>query len=274
MSSASTSARAKRRPCVLIVAGLDPSGGAGISADQRAVLSTGAWACPVCAAITVQSTAGLVSVHPVDEHLVLSQAREVLQHEHVRSIKTGALGNAANVRATAALLREHRSLAAVVDPVIVATRSNGARLLESAAGQALGELLSLATVITPNVDEASEILGARIRDEGDLGDAARALQAMGPRAVVVKGGHLRGEKAVDVLYTSGRLRRFASKRFAVPPFHGGGCTMASLVAGWLAMADRADESAIVLAVRKAKRTLAGSIRRASRVGDGLLVLPL
>lgn len=267
--------RGTPRPCVLILAGLDPSGGAGISADQRAVLSTGAWPCPVCAAITVQSTAGLVSVHPIAPALVTAQAREVLRHQRVRAIKTGALGSEANVRAIIELLRAHPSVPAVVDPVIVATRSSGARLLDSDAGKALAELLSLATVLTPNTDEAQELLGTRIRDEADLADAARELSAMGAKAVLVKGGHLRGERAVDVLYAGGRIQRFASPRLAVAPFHGGGCTMASLIAGELAMGGgKPDRDAIARAVGKAKRRLAGSIRAAVRIGHGLLVLPL
>lgn len=258
-----------------MIAGLDPSGGAGMSADQRAVLSTGAWACPVCAAITVQSTAGLVSVHPIEPELVVAQAIEVLRNEKVRSIKTGALGSEQNVRATTQLLRSHRTLASVVDPVIVATRGvDGVRLLDSSAGKALAELLAEATVVTPNTDEASEILGMRIRDEGDLADAARQLCAMGPKAALVKGGHLRGPRAVDVLYVGGKVHRMASPRLKVGPFHGGGCTMASLVAGRLALSGERDERAIVDAVRRAKRRLATSIGAATRVGKGLLVLPL
>lgn len=271
-----SAAQQRRRPCVLIIAGLDPSGGAGISADQRAVLSTGAWACPVCAALTVQSTAGLVSVHAVDSDLVAAQAEEVLRHEKVRAIKTGALGSEANVRRTSALLRAHRSLPAVVDPVIVATRAaGGARLLDSNAGQALAELLSLATVLTPNTDEATEILGMTIRDEKDLADAARQLCALGPKSALVKGGHLQGARAVDVLYAGGRIHRFASARLDIAPFHGGGCTMASLIAGHLAMlGTKPNDAAIVDAVRRAKRRLARSIVEATRIGKGLLVLPL
>jgi hydroxymethylpyrimidine kinase/phosphomethylpyrimidine kinase len=265
----------KARPCVLIVAGLDPSGGAGLAADQRAVLSTGAWACPVCATITVQSTAGLVSVHPVDPGLVLAQAREVLEHQRVRAIKTGALGSTANVRAVIDLLRDRRGLPSVVDPVIVATRGSGARLLESDAGEALAELLSLATVVTPNLDEASELLGRSIRDEADLPDAARELHKLGPRAVLLKGGHLRGARAVDVLYAGGRVYGFGSDRLRLPPFHGGGCTLASLIAGELAMAGgKATHDRIVDSVGRARQALQRSIGDATRIGRGLLVLPV
>ncbi len=272
---AAASARPASRPCVLIVAGLDPSGGAGLAADQRAVLSTGAWPCPVCAAVTVQSTAGLVSVHPIDPALLDAQAREVLRHQPVRAIKTGALGSESNVRATITLLHDHPSLPAVVDPVVAATRSAGARLLDSDAVRAQLELLSLATVLTPNADEASSLLGKRIRDEADLADAARDLGALGAEAVLVKGGHVRGPRAVDVLYAGGQIHRFSAPRLAVAPFHGGGCTMASLIAGELAVSGgKPDREAIVRAVRKAKRTLARAIHSAARVGHGLLVLPL
>lgn len=264
------------RFCVLIIAGLDPSGGAGLAADQRAILATGTWPCPVCATITVQSTAGLVSAHPVDPALLTAQATEVLRHERVRAIKTGALGNDANVQATCDLLRAHRSIPAVVDPVLIATRSAaGARLLDSDARRSLGELLHLATVATPNTDEASEILGKPIRDEKDLEDAARELCALGPRAALIKGGHLPGDRSADVLHLAGRSHRFTSRRLPVPEFHGGGCTMASLIAGKLASTEgKPTDAVIVDAVRSAKRRLSASIRAAVRVGDGLLVLPM
>jgi hydroxymethylpyrimidine/phosphomethylpyrimidine kinase len=263
------------RPCVLLLAGLDPSGGAGLAADQRAVLAAGAWPCPAITVITVQSTKGLVAVHPVHPSLVLDQAREVLRHQRVKSIKTGALGDAENVRAVLQLLGEHPRLPVIVDPVIVATRTRGARLLDEAASDTLDDLLACATVVTPNVDEAELILGSRIRDEADLAEAAHALVARGARAALVKGGHLQGSPyATDVLAIGERLVRFRARRVKTPEFHGGGCTMASLIAGRLALVDSVNATTIVDAVSFAKRRLGASIRRSQRIGAGLRVLPL
>ena len=119
------------RVCALTVAGLDPSGGAGILADARAFGHAGAWACAVAAVLTVQSTAGLASVHPVEVSLVRAQAERIFQHQLVRAWKTGALGSTDNVELAFALASQHSEIPLVVDPVIVATRTDaGARLLD------------------------------------------------------------------------------------------------------------------------------------------------
>ena len=262
-------------PCALVIAGLDPSGGAGICADERAIVATGAWACIVCAVITVQSTTGLESIHPVDPELVRAQAVRVLRDQRVRSLKTGALGSVANVRAVCAILREHPRLPAVVDPVMVATRApTGARLLDAGALEAMRDLVSLATVVTPNVDEAEALLETRICTEADLERAARNLCTIGAKAALVKGGHLKLDRAVDVLAIGKATYRLAAPRLAVPEFHGGGCTLASLVAGELALSKGALDERIVHAVRASKRRLHKAIRSAAIIGKGLRVLPL
>jgi len=265
---------ATRAPCALSIAGLDPSGGAGIAADLRMFRAAGVWGCAALAVITVQSTVGLVSASSVETNLLLGQAREVLRHENVRALKTGALGSASNVRAVSALLRDHPSLPAVVDPVMIATRSPlGARLLDAAALEAMRELMRLSSVVTPNLDEAEALAEMQIRSADDLSRAARALVAAGARAALVKGGHLEEGPMVDVLAVGRRVIRFKSPRLAMPPFHGGGCSLASLIAGRLAWLGRNDDDAIVEAVRFGRRRLRRSMRRAMSVGEGLLVLP-
>jgi hydroxymethylpyrimidine/phosphomethylpyrimidine kinase len=263
-----------RSPCALVIAGLDPSAGAGIAADLRMMRAAGVWGCAALAVVTVQSTAGLVSATALEPALMLAQAREVLAHQRVSAIKTGALGSAENVRAVASLLREHPTIPAVVDPVMVATRSpGGARLLDPEALGAMRELLQLATVVTPNLDEAEALLETRILDADGLVRAARALVRAGARAALVKGGHLTEGPAVDALAVGRRALKLIGPRLPLPPFHGGGCSLASLVAAGLAKRGAAGDDDVLEAVRVARRQLRRSMRRATDIGDGLLVLP-
>lgn len=259
--------------CALTIAGLDPSGGAGIAADLRAFAAAEVWGTAVCALVTVQSTAGLRSAHPLDAELVLAQATEVLKHENIRAIKTGALGSPANVRVAVQLGQAFPKLPLVVDPVMIATRTRGgARLLEADALDAMRELASQATLVTPNVDEAEALLEGRIRDVEDLREAAVTLVARGARAALVKGGHLSGDYAADVLATKGHVVVLRTPRRKGPAFHGGGCTLAALVAGGLAARGQHDEDTLLEVVRWAKRRLTTAISRPKRIGDGLLVL--
>ncbi|MBI5537940.1 MAG: hydroxymethylpyrimidine/phosphomethylpyrimidine kinase [Deltaproteobacteria bacterium] len=270
----SSEVRIQQRACALIIAGLDPSAGAGIAADLRMVRATGSWGCAVLAVITVQSTAGLVSATAVDPGLVLAQAREVLAHQRIRVIKTGALGSSANVRAVCTLVGEHPEIPVVIDPVMIATRSpSGARLLDPEALDAMRQSLALATVVTPNLDEAEALLEMRITGVEGLVAAARGLVRAGARAALVKGGHLTQGPAVDVLAIGRRVIKMIGPRLAIPPFHGGGCSLASLIAGHIASLGAKSDEDIVEAVRRARRQLRRSMRRATDIGDGLLVLP-
>jgi len=270
----STRVQVQKRSCALIIAGLDPSSGAGLAADLRMVGACGVWGCAAIAVVTVQSTAGLVTASAIDPDLVLAQAREVLRHQRVRVIKTGALGSAANVRAVSGLLAQHRDIPVVIDPVMIATRSpSGARLLDPEALGAMRETLALATVVTPNLDEAEALLETRISGVEEMVRAARALVRGGARAALVKGGHLPHGPMVDVLAIGRRVIRMIGPRLAMPPFHGGGCSLASLIAGQLASHGARSDDEVIEAVRRARRQLRRSLRRAMDVGDGLLVLP-
>jgi hydroxymethylpyrimidine/phosphomethylpyrimidine kinase len=259
--------------CALTIAGLDPSGGAGIAADLRGFAAAEVWGTSVCALITVQSTAGLRSAHPLAADLVLEQATEVLRHQNIRAIKTGALGSPENVRVAVQIGRAHPKLPLIVDPVMIATRTRGgARLLEPDALEAMRELAAQATLVTPNVDDAEAMLEGRIRDLDDLREAAVALVAKGARAALVKGGHLSGDYAADVLATKGHVVVLRTPRRKGPAFHGGGCTLAALVAGGLAARPTHDEDTLIEVVRWAKRRLTTAISRPRKIGDGLLVL--
>lgn len=228
---------------MLVVAGIDPGGGAGIAADVRASALAGAFVAPVVATITVQSTSGFVTQRAVSTPLVVAQAREVLTHQRALVIKTGALGSAANVRAVARLVRAH-ALPLVVDPVRVPSRirarsgaSHGAALLDDSGVAAIRDaLVPCATLVTANADEASALTGVRVRDRASARRAARALVDAGARAALVKGGHvdMRAASAVDVLAIGERIVELSAPRLTLPPLHGGGCVLGTLIASRLA----------------------------------------
>jgi len=287
---------------VLAVGGLDPSSGAGLGADLRAIELGGAWGCAACAALTVQSTRGLRSVTPVSTRLLGAQVRELLADVSVRVVKTGALGSAENARWVARWLRpEVSGIPLVVDPVLEPTRWHGVRRRAGSGGlaghralAALRELAGASSLLTPNVPEAEALLGARIEDARSAEDAAMALLEHGARAVLLKGGHLcstdgrrrpaagGAARVVDWLATPQGVRRIEHQRIDGPPIHGTGCTLASLVAGRLAVllaARRASSRTAALepvvllgAVRWAEACLGRLMRGAVQLGTGAPVL--
>jgi hydroxymethylpyrimidine/phosphomethylpyrimidine kinase len=270
----------KRRahlPAALTVAGLDPSGGAGILADLRGFSAASVWGTAALAALTVQSTRGLVSVHPVEPRLLAAELEELASDVPLRAMKTGALGSAKNARVVARFKQDRPELPLVVDPVMAPTRGLGARLDGRAALTATRELVALSTLVTPNLAEAAVLLGESAPiSSSEARDAAVALLELGARAVLGKGGHGKGPWAEDWLaFASGRVVRVARPRLAVPPVHGAGCTLSALIAGRLAAnASGPTEEAIVIAVRFARARIQSALVNASRLGGGLSVLPL
>jgi hydroxymethylpyrimidine/phosphomethylpyrimidine kinase len=264
---------ANKMPCALTIAGLDPGGGAGVIADLRAFEAAGAFGCAIVALLTVQSTSGLRSSRPVPASIVTAQAELVVRDQRVRAVKTGALGSAEHVRAVGAWLALHAELPVVVDPVLLPSAGRG-RLLASRAVRVLrDELLPRATLVSANVPEAEALLGRRILSVAEAEDAALSLVALGARAALVKGGHLTGKSAVDVLAVGRRVVEFGSLRLRLPLLHGGGCTLASLIAGRLAVSQAgALEERVVEAVRWARRTHQRALRAPVDVGGEARVL--
>jgi hydroxymethylpyrimidine/phosphomethylpyrimidine kinase len=265
-------------PTALTIAGLDPSGGAGLAADLRAFAVAGAWGTAVCACLTVQSRRGVRAVEPVATALVLAQAEELLADLPVRALKTGALGSADNARAVTALLARRPSLPAVVDPVMIPTRvsADGVRLDGDGALAAMRALAAACTLVTPNRDEAAALLGAPIASEADAPEAGRALVALGARAALVKGGHGAGPEAVDWLVTRRAVHRLARPRIpaASARFHGTGCALASLVAGRLAVRERRGrptDADLLAAVRWARARLDAALRSPHVLGPRMRV---
>jgi hydroxymethylpyrimidine/phosphomethylpyrimidine kinase len=265
-------------PCALSIAGLDPSGGAGLYADLRAFQAASVWGCGAVAVMTVQTTRGLEASEPVPTAMLLAQVHALYAHQNIRAVKIGALGSLANVRGVTRWLAQlERPIPVVIDPVLAASRGkrDGKELLESSAVAALLRMSKLSALITPNAPEAESLLEMRVQTLADAERAARAFVALGARAALVKGGHWRGHargETTDVLAIGSRVIHLHAERVKVTP-HGTGCTLASLIAGKLAAAPRIDDDALVASVRWAKRKLASRIAHPLRIGDGQLVMP-
>lgn len=246
---------------VLIVAGSDSGGGAGIQADLKTVMALGGYGTTAVTALTAQNTLGVQGVQPVPPGFVRQQMRSVLDDIGTDAVKTGMLGTADMVAAVAAELRGV-GVPVVVDPVMVA--KGGARLLDDdAVAAVLRELLPLAALLTPNIPEAEALLGRSIPDAAAALDAARALLDLGARAVLLKGGHLHGPEVEDILATPDGLEVIRSPRISTAHTHGTGCTLASAVAVGLAQG-----MALDAAVRRAGAYVHAAILAAPGLGGG------
>lgn len=267
-----------RAAAAITIAGLDPSGGAGLAADLRAFRAAGVWGASVCAVLTVQSTKGLAEAHAVPAKVVRASAVACLVDLDVRAMKSGALGSEENVRAVAELFAECKDIPTIVDPVMAPSRalSAGARLDGSASDDALWALVRAATLVTPNADEASALIGRTVRTEAEARGAAEDLVRSGARAVLVKGGHVEGgAQAIDWFATAKGVVPIARKRVATPPLHGTGCTLSALIAGRLASRGKrgaASEEEMLAAIRWARGALDRALRAPIAVGGGGRVL--
>lgn len=247
---------------VLIVAGSDSGGGAGIQADIKTVTMLGGYAATAVAALTVQNTLGVTDVLAVPPAFVQAQMRAVLDDIGADAVKTGMLGDAAMVAAVADVLEAYPRIPIVIDPVMVA--KGGARLLDAAAvGAVKARLLPVATLLTPNTPELEALTGRTITSEAEAVAAGRLLIDAGASAVLAKGGHLDGDEVADWLLTAGAEQRFASPRIATRHTHGTGCTLASAIACGLAKG-----LPLVDAVVTARAYVDAAIRAAPGFGQG------
>jgi hydroxymethylpyrimidine/phosphomethylpyrimidine kinase len=247
-------------PRALSIAGSDSGGGAGIQADLKAFAACGVHGMTAITAITAQNTVGVSAVHPVPGEVIVEQVRAVQADIGIDAVKIGMLGDAETVAAVARALDElPRETPVVLDPVMVS--ESGAELLDPAARGALIQLLlPRATVATPNVPEASALVG-----DGDAREAealVRAVHALGPRAVVLTGGHR--EHAVDLFFDGVRLVELPGPRYEDGAAHGSGCTHSSVLAARLAWGDDPLDAA-----RVAKSLAARAVRDGLRaIGEG------
>ncbi|MEX0644974.1 MAG: bifunctional hydroxymethylpyrimidine kinase/phosphomethylpyrimidine kinase [Parvularculaceae bacterium] len=218
---------------VLIIAGSDPSGGAGVQADIKTVTALGGYAASAITALTVQNTTGVKAIHPVSPAIIRAQIDAVLDDIGADAVKIGMIGEAEAAWIIARALRERVRVPVILDPVLVAT-SGDPLAGEGVAAVILTELVPLAALVTPNADEAAALTGISIKTAEDLARAGKALVKAGAKAALVKGGHLRGEDVVDVLVDQSGAKQFRSPRIATTSTHGTGCTLASAVATGLA----------------------------------------
>lgn len=232
--NAASSGTATKRGRVLIIAGSDSGGGAGIQADIKAVTALGGYAATAITALTAQDTVTVHAIHEVPAEFIALQLRVVLQDIGADAIKTGMLHRADIIEAVADALQLYApEVPLVVDPVMVA--KGGARLLQPQAEAALRALLiPRATLITPNLPEAEALCGLSIPDADAMPAAAQALLKLGPKAVLLKGGHLPGEQLTDLLCDAGGSESFTSSKLHTSSTHGTGCTLASGIATGLA----------------------------------------
>jgi hydroxymethylpyrimidine/phosphomethylpyrimidine kinase len=247
---------------VLILAGSDSGGGAGVQADIKTVTMLGGYAASAITAITVQNTLGVHAIHALPPELVEAQARAVLDDIGVDALKVGMLGDVTMVEAVARILDAATGAPAVVDPVMVA--KGGATLLAGTSIAAMRALLiPRAALLTPNAPEAAALTGLTVETTDDLRRAGEALLAAGARAVLMKGGHIAGGSVVDVLMTATGETTFEGPRIDTRHTHGTGCTLASACAVGLAQGLPLEQ-----AVGRAWGYTAEAIRRAPGFGAG------
>lgn len=249
---------------VLVIAGSDSGGGAGIQADIKAITMLGAFATTSITAITAQNTLGVSGVHAIPAEIVTRQIRAVLEDLGADVIKTGMLLSATIVEATVeALVSMAPDTPVVVDPVMIA--KGGAPLLDPDATQAvISKLVPRAALLTPNIPEAAALSGTSIASVDDMIAAGERLLALGPAAVLVKGGHLESSRITDVLLTrSGERAFFESDRIVSRHTHGTGCTLASAIAAGLAQSLPLRD-----AVERARDYVLEAIRTAPGFGAG------
>jgi hydroxymethylpyrimidine/phosphomethylpyrimidine kinase len=249
---------------VLIVAGSDSGGGAGIQADIKSVTALGGYAATAITALTAQNTLGVFDVFPVDAAFVAAQMELVLSDIGADAIKTGMLFSSQVIQSVARVCAHWASsIPIVVDPVMVA-KGGHELLLAEARGALVEDLLPLAALVTPNIPEAEVLSGLRIVDQEGMQRAADRILALGPAAVLVKGGHLEGERVHDLLRTAdGAEHWFESERLLTRATHGTGCTLASAIAAGIAEGLTLRDS-----VDRARRFVQDAMRHAPGFGQG------
>jgi len=252
-------------PVVLSIAGFDPSSGAGVTADVKTIAAHGCYGVACVSALTVQSTSGVRRVEPLAGDLVSQTLEELANDLELAAVRVGMLGSAKVVWAVAEFLKKHRPKNVVLDPILKS--SSGAALLAPAGAALLTEkLLPLASVVTPNVDEASALTGLAVTNLDQMRTAAHRLHEMGAQAVVITGGHL--EKAIDLLSFVGRngveQETFKSARLRSNSTHGTGCAFATSVACHLALGRGLPEAVLLT-----KAYVAAAIVNAHPLGRGI-----
>jgi len=251
-------------PVVLSIAGFDPSSGAGIAADLKTFAAHGCYGVAAITALTIQNTQGVTAIYPTEPAVLKDTIATLLADGRVKAIKVGMLASRANAEIVSEILESSPGLPSVLDPVF--RSSSGKDLADPACQEFLREqLIKRASVITPNLLEASALTGLQVENQETMKVAARKLVEMGARAVVVTGGHL--DKAIDIFYDGSSLEAFIGDRAKPENTHGTGCTFSSAIAANLALGRQLRDSVVL-----AKAYVTEAIRKAYVVGPGRVPL--
>lgn len=251
------------RPRALSIAGSDSGGGAGIQADLKTFSALGVFGMTAITAVTVQNTRGVSGFEELSPRTVADQIRAVVSDIGVDAAKSGMLASRPIVEAAAEAIEEVRVPNLVVDPVFVSKHGN--RLLAEDAVEALrARILPLATLVTPNLPEASGLSGLDVRTTEDMAEAARAILGFGPTAVLVKGGHLQGERSDDLFFDGEQMIWIEGRRVDTPNTHGTGCVLSSAIAAYLARG-----LDLLTAVRQGKAFVSEAIAHSLAIGHGI-----
>jgi hydroxymethylpyrimidine/phosphomethylpyrimidine kinase len=253
--------RSPRIRKALTIAGSDSGAGAGIQADLKTFAALGVYGTSAITAITAQNTVGVTKVLALSPKLVAAQIDAVISDIGADALKTGMLANAAIIDTVANTICEQRLKNLVVDPVMVAT--SGDLLIKRNAVAALRtKLIPLAAVVTPNLPEAEELTGMKLRTSEQIRDAARRIVEMGARAVLIKGGHLKGP-AVDLFYDGKNFRALTAPRIRTKNTHGTGCTLSAAIAAYLAKGETLEDAVVT-----AKKFITAAIKASFSIGAG------
>lgn len=246
---------------VLTIAGSDSSGGAGIQADLKTFCAHGVYGMSVIAAVTAQNTQKVIDVQDISPDIIAKQIDAIFQDIEVDAVKIGMISRIESIDVISKKLKEYKPSNIVLDPVMV-SKSGYPLINPDAVKTLIKELLPLATVITPNIPEAEKISGIKISTLDDMKKAAQIIYGMGPKNVLVKGGHFSGD-ASDVLYDGKSITLFESERINTKNTHGTGCTLSSSIASNLALGMNVKE-----AIKKSKEYITTAIRHSLSIGKG------
>lgn len=246
----------------LTIAGSDSSGGAGIQADLKTFQALGVYGMSAITAVTVQNTRKVYAVQEIDPQIVHDQITCLFDDITIHAVKIGMVSSVGLIRAIAEALKNVPKPHVVLDPVMIS--KSGYDLLRQDARRALIELLfPLADVVTPNIHEAEVLVGNAIANQEQMADAARKIIQLGAAKAVVKGGHLAGDQAIDILYDGRSIHQLASPRLSTSHTHGTGCTFSAAIAACLAKG-----AGFLNAVEQAKRYITGAIAHSLDIGKG------
>jgi len=246
----------------LYIAGSDSGGGAGIQADIKASEANGVFACTAITAITAQNTIGVQSYEAVSVDLVVAQIKSVLSDFSVGAIKTGMLPNAEIIDGVVQVLKTYKEIPLLVDPVMIST-SGDSLIDQDAVAKMKSDLVPLADILTPNIDEANVLAGMDITSSKDIDSAAESILKLGCGSVLLKGGHLKEEMAIDYFFSNDGSVEFKSRRIESIEVHGTGCTFGSAITANLAKGMEMNE-----AIGSAKDYLTASIKNRKDLGKG------